>query len=370
MKSLDDRLADPGLTFDDVLLVPQHSEVKSRKDPDLTTTVAGLEYSVPIIASPMNTVTEEDMLVTMAQLGGLGVLHRYMSLEDQLAILDRVSIRLRSAGHPDPFTSVYVAVGVNDVERVYCLRNAGLHNYCIDVANGHNDNCAKAIRSIKRTDPDARIMAGNVCTYKGALKLAQAGASSIRVGIGPGSLCSTRQVTGHGMPQLTAISECAKIKKERWGDNPNGVSVLKDPGQPEVSIIADGGIKNSGDIVKSLAAGADAVMLGGLLAGTKETPGEVIEESGQLYKYYHGMASNEGRDGWFDRSKTGPAEGVSTKLPYTGKLATKVIQNLSASVQVGLSYSGANNLRELRQKAKWVRVTQAGWVEGTPHGKK
>ena len=355
-----------GYTFDDVVLVPQSSSVKSREDPSLETTVASLKYTTPIISSPMNTVTEDKMLVTMGRLGGIGVLHRYMSVDSQLEIATEAYGELLNYVS-DPMVHIYVAIGVNDLGRVKVLGQHGFNNYCVDVANGHNDNCAMAVKEIKSLNPDARVMAGNVCTYKGALELAKAGASSIRVGIGSGSVCVTRQITGHGMPQLTAIDECVKIKHSGEWKGSTRVNIGK---FSHVSIIADGGIRHAGDIVKSLAMGADAVMIGGLLAASSETPGEIIEESGQLYKYYNGMASDAGRAGWFDRSKTGPAEGVSIKTPYAGKSAHKIIQNLAASVKVGLSYSGASNLVELRNKAELIGVTSAGWIEGTPHGKK
>jgi IMP dehydrogenase len=206
--------------------------------------------------------------------------------------------------------------------------------------------------------PDATIMSGNVCSYNGAFRLADSGVDSIRVGVGSGAMCITRQVTGHGVPQLSAIEECAAIKD------------LSGKCFPDVAIISDGGIRKSGDIVKSLAIGADAVMVGSLLAGTTETPGEYIEEEGRLFKYYSGMASSEAREKWFDKSKVGlPIEGVSKKVPYLGRSAKRIVNDLCQSVKVGLSYSGAKNIQELREKAMWRKVTNAGYIEGTPHGK-
>jgi IMP dehydrogenase len=169
-------------------------------------------------------------------------------------------------------------------------------------------------------------------------------------------MCTTRIVTGHGIPQLTALEDCAKIRKCGFED---------------VALIADGGIRNSGDLVKSLAIGADAVILGSLLAGTKETPGEFIEEGGRLYKYYAGMASEHGRASWFDRGKTSfIPEGVSTKVPFEGKAAYKVIENLIGGLRSGMSYANATSIQELRENAIWMRVTAAGYQEGTPHGKR
>lgn len=168
-------------------------------------------------------------------------------------------------------------------------------------------------------------------------------------------MCKTRIVTGHGVPQLTAIESCASIKTQ-W---------------PQVALISDGGVRSSGDIVKALAIGADCVMIGSLLAGTVESPGEIIEEDGKQYKFYNGMASSEGRSKWFDRTKSGlPSEGISIKVPYVGRRAADVIEGLCASVKVGLSYAGAKNINELQERAQWCRITLAGQIEGTPHGKK
>jgi len=197
-------------------------------------------------------------------------------------------------------------------------------------------------------------MAGNVCTYDGAMRLAKAGANLLRVGVGPGAVCKTRMVTGHGVPQLSALEECVSIQKFY-----------------DVTIIADGGIRSSGDIVKALAIGADTVMLGSLLAGTSDTPGETHKnpETGMLYKYYHGMASTEGRASWYDRAKTSYVpEGESIKVPYKGD-TNKIIDELMGGLRSGMSYSGAGNLKELWKNACWMRVTPSGWREGTPHGK-
>jgi IMP dehydrogenase len=337
-------------TFDDFVLVPVHSEIKSRKDPKINVSLPDFDFNIPIVSAPMNTVTEFDMLLTMCELGGTGVLHRYMSIEEQAAICYKVK-------ETQPNAKFYAAVGANGdaKDRLASLRKAGVHGICIDVANGHNELCLKTVRYIKATWPDCVIMAGNICSYEGAIDLVAAGATVLRCGIGGGSMCTTRLVTGHGVPQLSAIEDCARIKTER----------------PNIAIIADGGIRHSGDIVKALAIGADAVMIGSLLAATEESPGEIIEEGGQLYKYFHGMASIEGRKKWFDKSKAGlPVEGVSTKIPYTGRSAKMVIDGLCQSIKVGLSYAGANNVSELRTNAEWRRVTMAGYTEGTPHGKR
>jgi len=361
-------------TFDDFIIVPQHSEVKSRKHPDISVNLPGFKYELPVVSSPMNTVTEADMLVTMRQIGGVGVLHRYLSIGEQLEIVEDVYTRLSDAGFPsvsEGTPAFYVAVpACRDLEeRVEELSRKGVLGFCVDAANGHNERSVQAVRAIRRLNPEARIMAGNVCTYNGAHRLAKAGANSLRVGIGPGSMCTTRQVTGHGLPQLSAIESCAIIKRGMNRFLPDGAYDGHEEAFPDVAIIADGGIRKSGDIVKALAIGADAVMIGSLLAGTKETPGNIIEENDRLYKYYKGMASNEARSQYSGQSTGVPEEGVSKKIPYTGKTARKIIENLCKSVQVGLSFSGANNIKELQKNAVWQKVTGAGYVEGTPHGK-
>jgi IMP dehydrogenase len=362
-------------TFDDFMLVPVRSSIKSRKDPGINVDVEGFRYKIPVISSPMNTVTELDMLVTMCKLGGTGVLHRYMSIEDQARISKEVLMRLSDAGGGSSVAGCgtfgaggaiggvaaplfYAAVGSNGdlEERTTALLEAGVTGLCVDVANGHNEHCLRAVETIKRLGGSGvSIMAGNVCSYDGARDLASVGASALRVGVGCGSMCTTRIVTGHGVPQLTALEECAQIRTE----------------YPNVALVSDGGIRSSGDAIKALAIGADCVMIGSLLAGTVESPGEVISEDGRQFKYYHGMASSEGRSRWFDRAKSGfVSEGVSTRVPYVGRQAAQVVSELCESVKVGLSYAGANNIKELRENARWCRITTAGYAESTPHGKK
>lgn len=342
-------------TFDDITIVPQHSTIESRKRPDLSTKVKGFNYQTPIISAPMNTITEKDMLVVMAKLGGAGVLHRYMTAEEQINIFNASVGEISSLGITNPSNHIFVAIGQTGEQfnRAGQLYEEGIRRFCVDVANGHNNLCIRAVEMLKKNFPDVYLMAGNVCTYNGAYNLAQAGADCLRVGVGNGSMCSTRQVTGHGVPQATALDQCCAIKKH----------------YPEVAILADGGIRKSSDVVKSLAIGADAVMIGSLISGTLEAPGELIEENGKLYKYYSGMASKEGRSKWFDRSKAGMVpEGVSKKIHFTGRSAEKVISDLCSSVKVGLSYSGANNIKELRERVEFRAVTGAGYIEGTPHG--
>jgi IMP dehydrogenase len=278
----------------------------------------------------------------MSQLGAGSVVHRYMDAEKQFRIcVDAIKAGARN---------FYVAVGATGdfLERAHrCWDSLGINMFCIDVANGHSDVCAEAVEAMHKKIPKVNIMAGNVCTLDGALRLRDAGANVIRVGIGPGSMCTTRIVTGHGVPQLTALEECCEV---------------------DAYIIADGGIKSSGDIVKALAVGADAVMVGNLLAGTKQTPGEVIQENDRLFKVYAGMASEEGRKNWFGREQTSYVpEGVSTKVPYKGDVNV-IMEKLVGGLKVGMAFSNAKNLKELRENAQFVRVTENGIRESKPHG--
>lgn len=333
-------------TFDDLMLVPKQSSVRSRKLPSLETKVGNSKLLIPIISAPMNTVTGFEMSMAMARIGAGSVMHRYMSIADQA----QDASALGSFCKPIVVEcyAPWVAVGASGdyIERVKGLMDEGVYKFCVDVANGHSDLCVRAVDMIRKIVGDkADIMAGNVCTYSGAWSLREAGANIIRVGIGPGAMCTTRQVTGFGVPQLTAIANCRV----------NGAS-----------IVADGGIRKSGDIVKALAAGADAVMIGGMLAGTDETPGVTEKDSeGRLYKFYHGMASPEGRKEWFNKEATSYVpEGASTKVWHKGE-AKKIVKDLASSVQVGMSFANAMNIQELQENAEWVEVSENGRIEGT-----
>ncbi len=331
-------------TFDDVALIPQHSNVRSRKDPSVETTLAGFDYGIPVVSAPMNTVTGVSMVSEMARCEGLGILHRFMTIEEQCSAMRDIATNTMSVDRA-------AAVGCSGdyLERTKALFDAGCFIFCVDVANGHNVLALEAVENIKKIHSDIVVMAGNVCTFEGAWSLVQAGAEIIRVGIGPGAMCKTRVVTGHGVPQLSAIEDCAQIKFE----------------YPNISIVADGGIRGSGDAIKALAVGADAVMIGSLLAATDESPGFVINGK----KLYAGMASKEGRELWYDRAQTSTTEeGESTLVDCKGPVKN-VLANLVNGIKVGMSYAGAHDLASLRQKAQFVRVTPNGYREGTPHGK-
>ena len=329
-----------GITYDDVLLVPQYSDIISRREVNLTTDFGkGIELSLPIIASPMDTVSEADMAGNLNELGGLSIIHRYNTVEEQSAMIASLGKKVL----------VGAAVGVLDdyMDRSRAAIEAGAKVICIDVAHGHHVLVKRAIQSIRElVGDDIHIMAGNVATLEGFNDLADWGADSIRCNIGGGSICTTRIQTGHGVPGLETILQCAKSDRD-------------------AKIIADGGIKNSGDIVKAFAAGADAVMLGSLLAGTDCSPGTIFKtETGELRKTYRGMASAAAQRDW--RGRVSSCEGISSSVPYRGKLAD-VIKELDRGIRSGLSYSGARSVRELQAKAQWMQQSNAGATESSAH---
>ena len=326
------------LSFEDVLIVPKFSEITSRKDIDLSSSLSlSIGCNLPIISSPMDTVTESTMAIAMHNLGGLGIIHRYNSIRDQ-------ALLVKSCEGAD----IAAAVGVSGdyLERAIALVDSGVSTLCVDVAHGHHALMRHALGVLKNTfGTRVHIMAGNVATLEAFNDLSDWGADSIRVGIGGGSICSTRIQTGHGMPTLQSVIDCSFTNRD-------------------TKIIADAGIKTSGDIVKALAAGADFVMLGSLLSGTDESPGSKIERGGMIYKEYRGMASSRAQIGW--RGKIASREGVSALVPYKGSVAN-VIDNLDAGIRSGLSYSGCTSIIEFQNKAEMIFQTSAGASESQTH---
>ena len=464
-----------GLTFDDVLLLPQYSDLLPSNCDVSTALSQRIRLRIPLLASPMDTVTESRSAIVIAQLGGLGFIHRNLTIErqaaevaavkkfesgmiadpvtvhpeqkigDALAIMERFGIsglpvvaderlvgiltnrdlrferrldrpvrevmtkqvitarpgisldaakdilqehrieklplvddqnRLRGLitvkdmdkATRHPFSSkdargrlrVGAAIGVSPEreDRAAALRQAGVDALCIDTAHGHSQNVIDALRATKRECPEIDVIAGSVATAEGAKALIDAGADAIRVGMGPGSICTTRMVAGVGVPQITAIMDCVAVAEPR-----------------NVPVIADGGIRFSGDITKALAAGASSVMIGSLFAGTEESPGETILYQGRTYKLYRGMGSlgamtervrdRYGQHEITDGSKLVP-EGIEGRVPHRGPLGTNIGQ-LVGGLQSGMGYVGAMNLLELRRRAKFIRVTDAGQRESHVH---
>jgi len=332
------------LSYDDVLLVPQKSDIRSRTEISLAADLGkGLQLEVPIFSAPMDTVTTDIMAASLGNLGASGVIHRYNTATQQAALVQSAREKLRQ---PAP---VGAAIGVTEehLDRACTLVEAGVSFLCVDVAHGHHILVKEMLQKLrKNVGEDIHIMAGNVATLEGVNALADWGADSVRCNIGGGSICSTRIQTGHGVPGLQTIFDCAKTDRD-------------------VAIIADGGIRNSGDIVKALAAGADAVMCGSMFAGTSETPGDVHRDrEGASWKVYRGMASREAQTDW--KGTYSSLEGIATTVPFGGNV-TDVIKDLSRGLRSGLSYSGARTIEELQALAVFINQTGAGLTEGNTH---
>lgn len=338
-----------GLTFDDVLLVPRRSTIRSRADVSVRTRVSRrVEIAIPIVAANMDTVCETEMAIELGRLGGIGMLHRFLSIDQQVAMVKQV----KDAG-PLP---VGAAVGTDRdaLPRAEALAAAGADVLVLDIAHGHADHAIDVLRDLKRALPEVDVMAGNVATRDGALDLVEAGADAIKVGVGPGGVCTTRLVAGVGVPQLTAIADCAGL---------------------EVPVVADGGIRGSGDIAKALAAGASTVMIGSLFAGTRESPGEVEQSPQGLVKRVRGMASFEALEARARRAgesvddeyfEQRAPEGVEGTVPYRGEVS-RLVASLLAGVRSGMSYSDARTIEELWEKAAFIQVTGSGVRENLPH---
>lgn len=477
---IDDKISTLALTFDDVLMIPGYSEILPAEVDLRTRLAADVHLNVPVMSAAMDTVTEANLAISLARIGGIGVIHRNLSPEEQaeevdkvkrseagmivdpvtlsptntLADAERIMSRYRISGvpitdaqnklvgiltnrdtrfvrpggqlisdfmtHENVITAsvgttleeakeilhahrieklplvdeegylkglitvkdiqkkvnfpneasdangrllcaAAIGVGEKGLERLDLLIKAGIDVAVIDTAHGHTALVLQTVQEAKARYPNLPLVAGNAATAEGVRALAQAGADAIKIGIGAGSICTTRIVAGAGMPQLTAVLECAAEAKKR-----------------DLPCIADGGLKYSGDVVKALAAGANAVMLGSMLAGLEESPGEIILYEGRRYKVYRGMGSlgamqGHGSDRYSsgvgipqERDKLVP-EGVEGQVPYRGKLQD-VIYQLMGGVRSGMGYVGAANLADLHQKAQFVQITNAGLLESHPHG--
>jgi len=347
--SISKRFTD-GITFDDVLLRPGYSDFK-RQDISLTTQLTKkISLSLPFTSAPMDTVTESELAIALAKLGGIGFIHRNLSIENQASEVGKVKKEKLLVG---------AAVGSEGYEeRVQKLVAIGADALIIDSAHGHTKSMIDAIAEIKKSFPHLQVIGGNIATAEAVEALIQAGADGVKVGIGPGSICTTRIVAGVGVPQISAIAECADAARKHG-----------------VPVIADGGIKYSGDIVKAIAAGADVVMIGSLFAGTEESPGEVVLLQGRSYKVYRGMGSlgameRGGRDRYFQEGETSEKklvpEGIEGRVPYKGTLSA-VIYQLVGGLRSGMGYCGCGSIEELKSKARFVRVTAAGFREGHVH---
>jgi IMP dehydrogenase len=340
-------MSQEAITFDDVLLVPSYNHYESRRlvDISMTDRRGKLTLGLPVMTANMDTVTEAGMANFIGAKGGIGVLHRFCTVDENVAMF-------RACRHP---TFVSVGASEKDLERAAALRDAGANYFCVDVAHAHAKYVGKMLKKLREMLPEACLLAGNVATYAGADYLAGCGADIIKVGIGGGSVCSTRIKTGFGLPMITSIRECARIDR---------------------SIVADGGLRAPGDIVKALAFGADFVMLGGMFSGTRPTPGKVVERVGaaqgavqapKLFKEYRGMASKEAQEdfmGGMPEWKT--AEGVSTYVPYRED-EEAIVADIVGGLRSGLTYGGSATIRELQRKLDYRVVSVASRIESLPH---
>ncbi len=338
------------LSYDDVLLIPQYSEIKSRSDVDLSTKITSkLTLKVPLISANMSDVTGVATAIALARLGGLGVIPRFMPAEDEADMISQVKKENLSVG---------AAIGIRNgmFGRTEILLNAGADIFFLDVAHGHMLTVIEAVKSFKNKFRNIDLVAGNVATEAAAEALFKAGADSVKVGIGPGSICTTRIETGSGIPQITAILESARAARKY-----------------KKSVIADGGVKNSGDIVKGLAAGASASMVGSLFAETLEAPGKKVEINGKMYKAYNASTSLTEKKNHvqkdvneFEKHYTKQIEGVESLVPFRGPLS-EVVEKIKANVRSGLSYSGANNIEELWTRSRFTQITAMGRRESEAH---
>jgi IMP dehydrogenase len=363
-------LAQEALTFDDVLLLPGYSEVL----PSTVSTRIGLgqniNLNIPLLSAAMDTITESKTAIAMALEGGIGIIHKNLTIDLQAEEVRKVKkFQSDSGSHPHAakdgsgrlLVGAATSVGEEGIKRAEALVAAGVDLLCVDSAHGHSRGVLDTVRNLKnKFGNQVLIMGGNVATPAGTLALIEAGADAVKVGIGPGSICTTRVVAGVGVPQLFAVSECAKAARSK-----------------NIPIIADGGIKLSGDITKALAAGASAVMIGSLFAGSDETPGDIIEENGKTYKAYRGMGSmgamaqaQGSKDRYFqsnvaDSKKLVP-EGIEGRIACRGPISHSIHQ-LIGGLRAGMGYTGSETIGALWDKATFVRITNSGLAESHPH---
>jgi IMP dehydrogenase len=333
------------LTYDDIQIIPKYSEIEHRNDCNIETRFTkNFKIQTPYVSSPMDTVTESNMAIEISKLGGIGCIHRFMSIDDQIIEINKIKNIL-------PSSPICVSVGVKDNNRIDKVIENGANIILIDVAHGNTLMVKNTIKYIKSKYSNIDVIAGNIATSEGAKNLCEWGSDAIRVGIGNGSLCETRTRTGIGIPQVTALIDCISVANKY-----------------NVPVIADGGIRIIGDIAKALALGASSVMLGSILSGTKESPGN-IEKMGiwpneQLFKKYRGSASLDTKKDHNLEEKN--VEGNSKIIPYKGKIK-RLIRDINDGLKSSMSYVNANNLIEFKNNSRFVKITQNGVIEAKPH---
>ncbi|WP_035358813.1 IMP dehydrogenase [[Acholeplasma] multilocale] len=364
--NLNGKLVELGITYDDVLLIPAKSDVLPSQVDLKTRLTKNITLNIPFLSAAMDTVTESAMAIAIAKLGGAGIIHKNLSIEDQakevalvkaaefenvdqMAVVDKQGRLIAGA-----------AVGVSEetIARVDALVAAGLDFLVIDSAHGHSEGILNTVKAVKAKYPNLDVIPGNIATAEGAKDLVEAGADAVKVGIGPGSICTTRVVAGVGVPQMTALSNVYEYCKT-----------------VDIPFIADGGIKYSGDVVKALAVGSNVVMLGSMFAGCEETPGSEITIDGKTYKTYVGMGSmaamkRGSSDRYFQKgNKKLVPEGIESMVDYKGPVADVIFQMIGG-LRAGMGYTGSHNIDELRTDARFVQITNAGLNESHPHSVK
>ena len=339
------------LTFDDVSLIPQHSSIVPNETKTSIELFKNLKLKIPLISSAMDTVTESKMAIAIGKLGGIGVIHRNLTIEKQVQEVKRVKKQNLLVG---------AAIGVNnnDLDRAKKLSKANVDLLVIDTAHGHTNKVLQIIKKVKKIIKGVPLCAGNIATGKAAKFLADSGVDIVKVGIGPGSICTTRLVAGVGVPQLSAVIEVKNALRNR-----------------KTKIISDGGIKFSGDLAKAIGAGADAVMIGSLFSGTLESPGKIFKRKGKFYKSFRGMGSAGAMavgsaDRYYqkkfkDLSKFVP-EGVEGIVKFKGSV-NKIIYNLVGGLRSSMGYLGAKTVKDLQKKGEFVKITKAGFYESMVH---
>lgn len=365
MDTLHGKVIKEGYTFDDLLLVPAYSQVVPAKVVLTTQLTSKIVLKIPVVSAAMDTVTEDRMAIALAKAGGLGFIHKNLSVQQQAQMVRNVkeaALDLQQDAAVDAngrlLVGAAVGVGEKNIERVKALVEAGVDIIAVDSAHGHSIGVIETVKTIHDLYPQLDLVGGNIVTAEAAIALIEAGANVVKVGVGPGSICTTRVVAGVGVPQLTAVNDVYQVAKER-----------------KVGVIADGGIKFSGDVVKALAAGADVVMMGGLLAGCEETPGEVLDVYGKKVKTYVGMGSlsamqRGSSDRYFQGGQTElkklVPEGIEATVPYKGPIAD-VLYQMMGGLRSGMGYCGCETVESLKVNARFVKITNAGLKESHPH---
>jgi len=340
------RIIGKGYSFDDVLMVPKYNKIRSRRDVVFKTKITRNHYiDIPLVAANMDSICESEMAIAIGKLGGLGVIHRFMTIKKQIEEVKKVKKQgLLTAA----------AIGIKDVEeRVRALVSVGIDIIVIDIAHGHSKYAGKALDYIKENYPHVDVMAGNIATKDAAEYFLSKGADAVKVGVGPGSVCTTRIMAGVGVPQITAIIDVYEAIKG------------------EIPICADGGIREPGDIVKSLGAGANTVMLGFAISGTDETPGKVLKKKGKKFKVYRGMASFDATIKKLELNQEKHKEAISIEgekiiVAYKGPVEL-VIKRFIGGLASGMTYIGAKEMKNIVGKADFIQLTSAGRKRSRAH---